>query len=172
MRPSFQDIMTTLRTLSNKNPIGSEGTHSAPTGLVYLVNTVREKRRRKRKRKREGKDNNIFAGHCWGTSFMGKPSSTNVTSCQYVYHFSFLPPSSLLPHSPNHAELHNALLREKARNYRGYEARYDPNTNAFLFVFTRVEDAMNFCIETQLELKHIAWPDRLLREPGYENKRE
>lgn len=123
-RPSFQDIMTTLRSMSMKNPtysgVGSGMRVEAPTGLVYLVSTEV-----------------IGAYPLWED----KPKDM----CEAM-------------------KLHNGLLRANVEMYRGYESQYD--LHSFLIAFMTLEEAMNFCVATQVSLLHVNWPAELLKNPA------
>ena len=57
------------------------------------------------------------------------------------------------------------MIRTNAEMYRGYEAKSD--MHSFLLAFASAEDAVNFCIATQVSLLHVDWPESILRIPSY-----
>eukprot|EP00026_Physarum_polycephalum_P001822 Phypoly_transcript_01825.p1 GENE.Phypoly_transcript_01825~~Phypoly_transcript_01825.p1 ORF type:complete len:934 (+),score=138.65 Phypoly_transcript_01825:235-3036(+) len=120
-RPTFQDIVTSLRSISMKNPSymmhGNAGMRTeAPSGMVYLVSTCVQ---------------NAF--NLWEN----KPKEMVEAMI-----------------------LHNGLLRNNIEMYRGYESKYE--YHSFLIAFATAEDAVNFCVATQIALLHVNWPSKLL----------
>lgn len=66
--------------------------------------------------------------------------------------------------------LHNDLLRSLLKKHRGYEVVHSRDRNSgegsFCLAFQNVSDALEWCMEAQLELVQIEWPKALLNHPG------
>lgn len=62
--------------------------------------------------------------------------------------------------------LHNSLIRSNLDMYRGYESNCN-QFHSFVAAFDTLEDAMNFCIATQVSLLHVTWPAAVLAVPSY-----
>eukprot|EP00210_Caulerpa_lentillifera_P008996 g8586.t1 len=57
-------------------------------------------------------------------------------------------------------QLHNACLRQILRQNRGYESATEGD--AFILAFHTAIDAVRFCIEAQLALLEVQWPDAII----------
>ncbi len=54
-------------------------------------------------------------------------------------------------------------IREKLGKYVGYEV--DLNERGALLAFSSLQEALNWCMETQTALMHAEWPVDLLVQP-------
>lgn len=82
----------------------------------------------------------------------------------FIYLFLFV---YLLIFSILFKALHNELLRTVANVHHGYEAQFQLDKCGFMFVFSELSHAINFCVSVQLSLLKVAWPDDILKCPPY-----
>lgn len=61
--------------------------------------------------------------------------------------------------------LHNDLVRKNLDKFRGYEVKFEGD--AFMVAFGSVTDAINWGIQTQLDLMNLPWPQAILEHKGY-----
>lgn len=66
--------------------------------------------------------------------------------------------------------LHNNLIRSNLKTYDGYEVHF--KDNGFLVAFEDLENAVNWCVATQVALLHITWPAKLLSIPAAAEERD
>lgn len=59
-------------------------------------------------------------------------------------------------------QLHNRTIRALIENFDGYEVKTEGD--AFMVAFSSPLDAANFCLQVQLDLLHLKWPERLLED--------
>jgi class 3 adenylate cyclase/tetratricopeptide (TPR) repeat protein len=59
-------------------------------------------------------------------------------------------------------QLHHETVRAQLKAHGGYEVKTEGD--AFMVAFDRAEDALGFCIQTQLALHHAPWPTTLLED--------
>lgn len=62
----------------------------------------------------------------------------------------------------NHVPLQ--LLRDNIEQFGGYEVQ--TQGDSFVIAFASVLAAVNFCTETQYDLLHLQWPNRVLQLPS------
>lgn len=60
-------------------------------------------------------------------------------------------------------DLHNALLRSRLENWRGYEVKTEGD--AFMLAFASPSDALAWCLDVQTRLLAVDWPAGILGEP-------
>lgn len=58
------------------------------------------------------------------------------------------------------------MIRSNLDMYRGYESK-SSDLHSFMIMFNTVEDAVDFCIATQISLLHVDWPAGILNTPSY-----
>lgn len=61
-------------------------------------------------------------------------------------------------------DMHNRLLRDNLRHFGGYEVRFEGD--AFFMVFSSILNAARWCVQCQLGLLSMKWPEELLQHPG------
>ncbi|KAJ9472548.1 Adenylate cyclase [Diplonema papillatum] len=57
---------------------------------------------------------------------------------------------------------HNQVIRQLIEKWRGYEVKTEGD--AFMIAFQRTESALAWCLETQVELMNVDWPQAILRQ--------
>ena len=57
-------------------------------------------------------------------------------------------------------ELHDDLIRQLTRRHEGYEVKQ--NGDGFMIVFQTALSALKFCLEVQMQLQDLEWPQELL----------